>query len=265
VLIPHRLPLLEATFLARYDRFIAELDLEGRTVEAHCVNPGRMEGLVRRGARAWISEAPPGSRRRLRYTLELLEIDGRFIGANTVEPNRLVEILLRERAIDGLRRFRSLRREVPYGGHSRIDFLLDTASGEHLVEVKNCHLVYPDDCAYFPDSVSARAAGHLKALADEVRAGRRASVLFMLQHSDGHRLRPSRLHDPVFSEAAGDAAAAGVRFRAVRVDPRPEGFLFQGSIPVDLRPYDPQRLAPWREALVDSSGWRRRGARRTAN
>lgn len=264
MLIPHRLPLQEGRLLARYDRFIAEVDLGGRVVEAHCVNPGRMEGLVRRGVRAWVSEAPAGSRRRLRFTLEILEVDGVFVGANTVEPNRLVEWLLRERAVPGLRRYRSLRREVAYGGHSRIDFLLETGPTEHLVEVKNCHLVYPDGGAYFPDSVSARAAGHLAALAREVAAGRRATVLFVLQRNDGRVLRPSRLHDPAFARAAGDAARAGVRFRALQFEPRPEGFRCLGSLPVDLRPYDPQRLAAYREALRDCSGWRRRGPVRRA-
>ena len=260
MLIAHRQPLYEGRFLARYDRFIASIALDGKEVEAHCVNPGRMEGLVQRGARAWVSRAPAGSRRRLAYTLELLEVDGRYIGANTVEPNRLVEQLLLARAVTGLKRFRELRREVRYGNHSRIDFLLETGATQHLVEVKNCHLVYPDDRAYFPDSVSARASAHLEALAREVADGRRATVLFVLQREDGRALRPSRLHDPAFAEAAVRAAEAGVRFRAIKVAARPEGFRYMGAVPVDLRSYDPQALKPYREALDEFSGWQRRAA-----
>jgi len=262
VLIPHRRPLQEARLLARYDRFITEVELaDGRRVDSHCVNPGRMEGLVRPGARVWVSAVPPESKRKLRYTLEIVEIDGRCVGANTVVPNHLAERLIVDRQIPGLKRFRSLRREVAYGEKSRIDLLLTQGAREHLVEVKNCHLVYPDRCAYFPDSVSVRAAGHLRELAREVAAGRRATVLFLLQDPLGTRLRPSRLHDPDFAEAAGAAAAAGVRFRAARVDPRPEGFHFLGMIPVDLAPYDPARLQGFREALDARSGWRRRGRR----
>ena len=54
---------------------------DGHIVDAHCVNPGRMEGLVQPGAKAWVSGVPPDSKRKLRYTLELLEIDGRFVEA----------------------------------------------------------------------------------------------------------------------------------------------------------------------------------------
>ena len=261
MLIPHPTPLQEGRLLARYDRFIATVRIGGRTVEAHCVNPGRMEGMVRTGTRAWVSKAPPERRRRLRYTLELLELEGRIVGANTQVPNRIAEALIRARLVPGLKRFRELRREMPYGDGSRIDLCLVGSGGEHLVEVKNCHLVYPDDRAYFPDSVSKRAAGHLDELAAQVVQGRRATVLFVLQRNDGRALRPSRLHDPAFAEAATRAQLAGVKFRAVRVEPTPQGYRFGGTLPVDLAPYDPATLAPYREALAPTSGWQRRGRR----
>ncbi len=92
----------------------------------------------------------------------------------------------------------------------------------------------------------------------EVEAGRRATVLFILQRTDGRALRPSRLHDPAFADAADRARAAGVRCLAARVDPTPEGFRFQRMIPVDFSDYEPERLTPFRAALDPWSGWRRR-------
>lgn len=258
MLIPHPVPLQSATLLQRFDRFIADVRLpDGRVVKTHCVNPGRMEGLVRPGARAWISPAPKHRKRKLHWTLELLEVDGRLVGANTVVPNRIAEALVRARLIPGLKRWRSLEREVPYGSGSRIDLMLRGAR-DHLVEVKNCHLVYPDRRAYFPDSVSARAAKHLAELAREVNDGRRATVLFILQRTDARALRPSRLHDPAFSAAAIDAQRAGVRFLAARVEPRLDGYRFDKMIPVDLRDHDVEPLVGWRDALNDWSGWKRR-------
>ena len=259
MLIPHNQPLQAARFLQRYDRFIADVELEdGRIVSAHCVNPGRMEGLVRPGGPVWVSPAPEGSKRKLLWTLELMEIEGRVVGANTIVPNRIAEALVRARVIPGLRRWRRLEREVPYGEGSRIDLMLRGAR-DHLVEVKNCHLVYPDRRAYFPDSVSARAAKHLLELTGEVREGRRATVLFILQRTDGRSLRPSQLHDPAFAAAAREAGQAGVRFRAARIEPTPEGFRFQRTIPVDLSPYDETPLREFRDQLTPWSGWRRRG------
>lgn len=258
--VPHLQPLRACRLVARYDRFIADVEFDdGSVVPTHCVNPGRMEGLVVPGARAWVSPAPEGSKRKLRWTLELLELDGRYVGANTVVPNRIAETLVRARLIPGLKRWRTLEREVRYGERSRIDLMLRGAGADHLVEVKNCHLVYPDGCAYFPDSVSVRAAGHLRELAAQVEAGLRATVLFVLQRTDGVRLRPSRLHDPDFADAAVAAQQAGVRFLAMQVAPTPDGHDFLGMIPVDLRTHDIQPLRAYREALAPFSGWKRRG------
>jgi sugar fermentation stimulation protein A len=111
--------------------------------------------------------------------------------------------------------------------------------------------------------VSARAAKHLHELIEEVRAGRRATVLFILQRTDGRSLRPSQLHDPAFAAAAREAGEAGVRFRAARIRPTPEGFHFQRMIPVDLSPYDEATLQPYRDDLAAWSGWRRRGKARS--
>lgn len=254
-------PLRECRLVQRYDRFVADVALaDGEVVASHCVNPGRMEGLVRPGARAWVSPVPPESPRKLRWTLELVEIDGLIVGTNTQIPNALAEMLVRARLVPGLKRWQRLEREVRYGEGSRIDLLLHGARTEHFVEVKNCHLVYPDGCAYFPDSVSERAAKHLRELAALVDRRRRATVLFVLQRSDGRRLRPSRLHDPAFADAALAAAAAGVRFRAAQVEPSPEGFRFLRILPVDLASHDLAPLAAYRAALDAWSGWRRRGA-----
>ncbi|HSG91964.1 MAG TPA: DNA/RNA nuclease SfsA [Pseudomonadales bacterium] len=259
MLIPHLQPLREGRLVQRYDRFIADVEFDdGTVVHTHCVNPGRMEGLVVPGARVWVSSVPPESPRKLRWTLELMELDGRYVGANTQVPNRIAGELVRARLIPGLKRWRSVEHEVRYGEKSRIDLMLRGAV-DHLVEVKNCHLVYPDDIAYFPDSVSVRAAGHLRELAEQVKLGKKATVLFMLQRTDGHALRPSRLHDPAFADAATEAHEGGVRFLAVKVAPTPEGYRFLGMIPVDLRPHDTTPLEPYRAELDATSGWKRRG------
>ena len=74
VSVPHPTPLLEGRLIDRYERFIAAIELaSGERVRAHCVNPGRMEGQVRPGVRAWVSAVPADSKRKLRYTWELVE------------------------------------------------------------------------------------------------------------------------------------------------------------------------------------------------
>lgn len=256
--IPHPTALLEGRLIGRYDRFIAEIELleSGARIRAHCVNPGRMEGQVRPGARAWVSEVPAASKRKLRYTWELVEEDGQIVGANTVAPNRIVAELLAARVLPGLRRFRELRSEVAYAERSRVDFLLDGAT-PHYVEVKNSHLVYADGRGYFPDSVSVRATHHLQALAQMVAGGAKATVLFTIQRPDVRAIRPSILHDPQFAAAARAAGAAGVRFRALTIRPTLRAFEIISEIPVELDEYDTSEHQRWRTDKLRWSGWTR--------
>lgn len=251
--IRHPRPLISGTLVRRYKRFLSDVRLSGgRVVTAHCVNPGAMEGLVRPGATVWLSEVDADSKRKLRYTWELIEVDGGLVGANTLVSNRIVRALL-ETKPRGLAHD-ELRAEYPYGEGSRVDFWLRRGQKEHFVEVKNCHLVYPDGRGYFPDSRSERAARHLAELSQVVRAGHRATVLFTVQRPDVRAVRPSDVHDPAFAAAARAALAAGVHFRAVRIRPTLSGYTVEGAIPVDLRPYPTRRIEGWRRDNASTSG-----------
>lgn len=255
--VPHERPLLRGTLLGREKRFLAYVRLRGgERVVAHSVNPGAMEGLVRPGSPVWLSPAPEGSARKLAYTLELIEIDGVVIGANTAVANRVVKRLLEARQLRGFSRYTALQAERAYGERSRIDFWLEQGGEQHFVEVKNCHLVYPDRRGYFPDAKSERAARHLHELSRLAAAGHRATVLFTVQHPLARSLRPSDVHDPAMADAARRAARAGVRFRALRVVPSPSAYLVERFVPVDLRPYALSRIERWRAANRPYSGSR---------
>ena len=236
VFVPNEAPLLRGVLLDRRDRFIATVRLDGDasgSVEAHCVNPGRMEAFVEPGAIVYVSEAKAESRK-LKYTWEAIErvsdVDGEPIlcGANTVRPNALVRAVLEARCLPGLDTWQTMKPEAPFtvGSHSgRADFLLDADDVcKHYVEVKNCHLVYADGYGYFPDSVSERAERHVDALAALVRQGHRSTVIFMVQRADlVHGVRPSAFHDPKLAAAVARAASAGVSFRALRAEVGTDG------------------------------------------
>lgn len=241
----------------RYERFIAEVRVGGRLVRAHCVNPGRMEGLVRPGAPAWLSRSPNPDRA-LAHTLELLELDGVLIGANTVVPNRLVKAALTAKAIPGWEDVEAVEAERPLGRGHLVDFVVRRAGVAWHVEVKNSHLVYPDGGAYFPDSVSARATAHVQALARLARRGQRAAVIFTLLRADGEVLRPTPLHDPTFAAALHGAQRAGVVLLGLRFLPSVDGFTLAGMVPVDATPRPAASLESYARALADESGWERK-------
>jgi sugar fermentation stimulation protein A len=190
-----------------------------------------------------------------------MELDGVLVGVNTILPNRLVRAALERGLVSGLPGVEAVVPEQPFGRGHRVDLVAVQAGRRALVEVKNCHLVYPDGRGYFPDSVSDRAVAHAEALGRQARRGVPCHVVFTLQRADALGVRPSPLHAPDFVRALRAAARAGVRLHALRLLPSLEGIAFGAEVPVELEGWDLEAVARWSAALDATSGWVRRDGR----
>ncbi len=204
-------PMRRGVLTRRYKRFFADVTLDdGREITAHCPNPGAMLGLNAPGLPAWVSPAS-GAKRKLAWTLELIEADGGLVGVNTLHPNRLVAEGLAETLIPELSGYELHRREVKMGEASRVDFVLESPGRARCwLEVKNCHLRREGSLAEFPDCVAARSSRHLVELAARVAEGDRAVQLFVIQRTDCDRFSACADLDPTYAAGLERAAAAGV-------------------------------------------------------
>jgi len=216
----HGLPwsrLIAGTLIARYKRFMADVQLRnGHVVTAHCPNSGSMKGCSEPGRTVWLSRSNNPSRR-LRYTWEMIEMPSSLVGVNTLVPNKLVAHSIITGQIPGLTGYESLYREVKCGLNSRLDLLLEKSSGQLcFVEVKNCTLVH-DEVAYFPDAVTSRGLKHLVELQQQVRAGNRGVIFFLIQRMDAKALSPADQIDPAYGNELRIAFRNGVEVLAYDV------------------------------------------------
>ncbi|MDG2522654.1 DNA/RNA nuclease SfsA [Caulobacter segnis] len=204
-------PMAHGRLVQRYKRFFADVVLDdGTAITAHCPNPGAMLGLKDEGLGAWISY-DPNPKRKLPWTLQLLEVDGGLVGINTLLPNRLVAEALAADAIPELSGYATIRPEVRYSEASRVDFLLEHPDRPPCwLEVKNCHLMREPGLAEFPDCVAARSTKHLRDLAGRTALGDRAVVLWVVQRTDCERFRTCEDLDPAFSAALAEVTQTGV-------------------------------------------------------
>jgi sugar fermentation stimulation protein A len=230
-------PLIPATLIRRYKRFLADVVLPcGEETIVHVANPGAMTGLAAPGSRVLLSKSANAARK-LPLSWELVEVDlgsGReLVGINTANPNSLVAEVLQQDIIPELREYRSIRREVRYGQNCRVDFLLEAPGrAPCYLEIKNVHLMRHAALAEFPDCVTARGTKHLDELAGMVAAGARAILLFVIQIGSAGKFSLARDIDPGYAAAFDRARARGVEALAWRCELSERAIAIEAPVPI---------------------------------
>ncbi len=227
-------PLIRATLIRRYNRFLADVTLEdGSEVTAHCANPGTMLSVNMPGSAVWL-QRNDDPKRKLRYSWKLIELDeGHFAGIDTGIPNIIVGDALKAARIPLLAAYGTIRAEVKYREKSRVDFLLSEPDlPDCYVEVKNVHLRREGTLAEFPDCVTKRGAKHMGDLAAMVEEGHRAVLIYVVQRTDCDHFAISADLDPGYAKAAAAAKAAGVEMLALGTSITVQGITLASPISV---------------------------------
>lgn len=221
-----------AIFLARPNRFIAEVEIGGRLERAHVKNTGRCRELLEAGNRVYL-ERSENPARKTAYDLLAVEkrIPGgvRLVNMDSMAPNRAAAEWL---AAGGAGEIANLRAEVRIGD-SRFDFTGEQDRRRVVVEVKGCTLE-EDGIARFPDAPTQRGAKHLRGLTELARQGCRCIALIVIQMKGVHLFQPNWRTDPEFAQALLDAENAGVEIIAVDCVVQPGFVAIDARVKVDL-------------------------------
>ena len=196
-------------FVARPNRFIAHVEIEGRVEVCHVKNTGRCRELLPQGAQVWC-EVASNPARKTKYDLITVRKGNRLINMDSQAPNIAAKEWLEQ---GGLGAIENLRPETVHGD-SRFDFSFQLEGRQCFLEVKGVTLENDGICA-FPDAPTERGVKHLKGLTRAVEEGYGAYVLFVIQMPDVRHIHPNDATDPAFGQALREAASAGVQVLAM--------------------------------------------------
>ena len=203
--------LIKGKLVKRYKRFFADIEVNNKTLTAHCPNTGSMLGLLDNGNDVWITKHND-PKRKLKYTLEMIKVKKRIIGVNTHRANRIVEHGLTNKLIDEFKTIKNIKAEFKFSEDTRFDFICD----KKILEVKNVTLLRDDSIAEFPDAVTLRGSKHLNKLIDSIKKGYKPYVLFLTQIQDINKFRIAKDIDANYYKNYTEAKKAGVIFLAYR-------------------------------------------------
>ena len=220
--------MIPGKFLARPNRFIAHVEIDGQAEVVHVKNTGRCRELLPVGAQVWcqLSDNPS---RKTKYDLITVRKGSRLINMDSQAPNLAAKEWL---AAGGLGEIENLRAETKHGD-SRFDFSFTKDGRQCFLEVKGVTLETDGICA-FPDAPTERGAKHLRGLTEAAREGYGAYVLFVIQMVDVQYLHPNDATDPEFGKALREAAANGVQILAVNCDVSVDEMKIRDFVPVAL-------------------------------
>lgn len=221
-----------ARFLARPNRFIARVELDGREEIVHVKNTGRCRELLLPGRTVYLEQSG-NPNRKTRFDLIAVDKDGLLINLDAQAPNQVFA----EWARAG--RFRPnltlLRPETTWGA-SRFDFYWEDAAGaKGFVEVKGCTLE-EGGLALFPDAPTLRGVKHLRELARAQGEGYACTVCLVLQMKGCRLFCPNERTHPAFGQALRETAAAGVQVLAMDCQVAPDRLELDAPVPVSLFP-----------------------------
>ena len=196
----------KAKFIARPNRFIAQVEVDGRVETVHVKNTGRCKELLVSGCTVFLT-ASDNPERKTKYDLvAVIKDNGLLINIDSQAPNKVAAEYLQSQNYD------VIIPEYTYGD-SRIDFYMEKKVGcrveRYLMEVKGCTLER-EGIGYFPDAPTERGVKHIHELIKAKKEGYHAILAFVIQMEGIKEVRANVETHPEFGDAMEEAKAAGV-------------------------------------------------------
>ncbi len=221
--------IVEATFLSRPNRFIAEVLVGNERAIAHVKNTGRCRELLIPGVMVYL-EISDNPKRSTKYDLVAVKKGKMLINVDSMAPNKAVfEFLKGGRLFENVTK---IRPETTYGD-SRFDLYVETENDRIFIEVKGVTLE-ENGVVMFPDAPTERGVKHINELVAAKNDGYKAYVLFVVQMAECKYFTPNRATHPEFADALCRARENGVEILAYNCRLTPDSMELCAPVEVKL-------------------------------
>ncbi len=202
-------------FVDRPNRFIANIEIEGKIEVCHVKNTGRCRELLVKGAWVLVQQSS-NPNRKTRFDLVGVYKNGELFSIDSQAPNKVFGEWLRD---SGYFEDISLIKPETKFGKSRFDFYFEHGGRKAFAEVKGVTLER-EGVFLFPDAPTERGVKHLKELCECVEQGFDAYAVFVIQANSPRFFTPNRETHPEFADALSEAEKRGVKILALCCDVR---------------------------------------------
>lgn len=195
----------QATFINRPNRFIANIEIDGKIELCHVKNTGRCKELLLPDSTIFVQESA-NNQRKTKYDLISVYKGHRLINMDSQVPNKVFwEWVIKN---DLFTRNAIIKPEVRYG-NSRFDFYVEDGERKAFIEVKGVTLE-EDNVALFPDAPTERGLKHINELKNCLGEGYEAYIVFVIQMKGIDFFTPNKSTQEAFGVALKAAKECGV-------------------------------------------------------
>ena len=219
----------KAKFISRPNRFIANIEIDGKNQIAHVKNTGRCRELLVPGAEIYVQEFDSDTRK-TKFDLITVKKGTRLINMDSQIPNHVFrEWVESGNFTDGV----TLIRPETFFGDSRFDFYIEAGDRKIFIEVKGVTLE-ENGIVRFPDAPTDRGVKHLRELMGAIDVGYEAQVVFIVQMDDVSHFEPNDMTHPEFGQVLREAVKKGVSVTALYCKITPDSIEAVGEVEVRL-------------------------------
>ena len=221
--------LIPGLFIKRYKRFFVDVRVNNQILTVHCPNTGSMHGLLDEGNKVWISKSN-NPKRKLKYTLEIIEVKKTKVGINTHSTNKIVHDALQNNLIKGFNNNMDIKPETKFGANTRFDFLVSSKKYQSFIEVKNVTLSRKRNLAEFPDAETSRGLKHIGELIKASKKKFKVYILFVIQRNDCNAFTVAKDIDPNYANALSKAVKNNLKILCYDCKFSPKGIKLNRQI-----------------------------------